>query len=353
MTDDRPTKTSRLVIPICCLILIVCLGASVSSLPRLAVEHAANCGICHVDPNGGGMRNEFGNQSIALQELCFPQTKRLVEDKATSPVVSEALQVGFDFRHTLDDNGTFTREQTDAYVSVRPLRMFSYQIRVDKEGLSENYALLWLHGQDYFIKAGRFQPTFGLQNIDSYAFNRRLTGNRREMYLDGLSVGGEFFDVLNVSAEVFNTNDRDVFGFRLYAPWKLGPFSCMAGTSLRLAKKLDGSYGDFPHAKAVFGGLSFGPFTAMGELDLVGQSNDTLITYGALTVGIMHGLYLQGEYDFFDGDRRYAGGVDEFFRVGLDLYPLPFVELRPEYTRHTRGYRENEDDFLLRLHVGY
>ncbi len=353
MTADRPTKTTRLLTPICCLVLIVCLGASVSSLPRLAVEHVANCATCHVNPNGGGMRNEFGNQSIALQELCFPQTKKLVEGQSTTPVVNEALQIGFDFRHTLDDDGTFTREQTDAYVSVRPFKIFSYQIRMDKEGLSENYALLSLHGQDYFIKAGRFQPAFGLQNIDSYAFNRRLTGNHREMYLDGLSVGGEFLDMLNLSAEVFNTNDRDVFGVHLYAPWKLGPFRCMAGTSVRLSKKLDGSHGDFPHAKAVFGGLSIGPFAAIGELDLVGQSNDTLITYGALTAEIMPGLYLQGEYNFFDGNRDYAGGVDEFFRVGLDLYPLPFVELKPEYTRYTRGHREDEDDFLLRLHVGY
>jgi hypothetical protein len=120
-----------------------------------------------------------------------------------------------------------------------------------------------------------------------------------------------------------------------------------------MSERINGKTGDFPHIRALFGGLSWNRFTLMGEADLVGFSSDTLITFANLTTRLTYGLYLVGEYNFFDGDRHVLGDVDEFVRLSCEVFPLPFVEVRPSYTYYTRGALEETDDFFVQVHLGY
>ena len=302
------------------------------------------------------MRTEFGNVSVAANELTLPQTKKLVAAHVNSPRVSDNLLIGFDSRHLIFDNGRIFRMQTDVLAAFTPFDNFNYQIRFWEDGTTENFVLLYLDDEKYNLKAGRFYPAFGLRNADHKAFARERTGHGSNVYLDGLSVGADF-NGLNLVGETFNEQEQTILGGHAFYNVFLEPISLLAGSSVRWSEKKEDEGGPsnrtFPHAKSLFGGINYDRFTLMGDLDLVGKSNDTLIFYSNFTTRLAYGLYLIGEYNFFDGDRSLKSGVDEFVRVSVELFPLPFVELRPSYTYYTRGALEDQDDFFVQVHFGY
>ena len=346
------TKSRTLVKGMVAAGMVLLIAAGVSSLPRLSVEHSLPCRTCHINPNGGGMRTEFGNQAVALNELCLQSTKKIVASKALSPRIAPSLLIGFDSRTLLMDDGTILRMQTDAFADITPFSQFHYVLRFGQHGITESYGLSYFADERYYFKAGRFYPVYGLRDADHTAFVRSRTGHSPEMYLDGLSVGGDFRGV-NVVAEGFDVGGRGVLGAHVYGTRSLPPFGLLAGASLRWSEKVDFSNGPFPHARAVFGGVSWNRLTLMGEMDLVGRSPDTIVAYANLTARLMYGLYLVGEYNFFDGDRSHQSGIDEFIRVSTELFPLPYVEVRPSYTYYTRGYLEKTDDLFIQFHLGY
>jgi hypothetical protein len=332
--------------------LLIFLTSTVVSLPRLAVEHGVSCQTCHISPGGGGMRNEFGNHSVALNELCFPTTKEAFLERYKAPRISESVSYGFDARYLVFDDGRVFRMQTDVYIAMEPLRDFFYQVRFWENGINEHYAIAYFSDQRYFVKAGRFAPTFGLHPVDHKSFIRERTGHGSNVYVDGIAVGGEIFRV-NFAVELFNPDQRVTLGLHAYHNCFVGPVGYLIGVSFKDPEWSNGTTGKFPDSRSLFGGLNYDRFTLLGEINLSGQGSDTAMMYTSLTTRIEHGLYIVGEYNFFDGDRKVKSGVDEFVRLSVEFYPIPFVQLRPSYTYYTKGLLQDEDDLFLQLHVGY
>jgi len=344
------TKLASVLIPLTILALL----ATVTALayPRLSVEHGDACKSCHFNPAGGGARTEFGNYTTALNELTFPQTKAAIVKRYRKPRIADNLILGFDTRHLLFQNGRIFRMQTNVYLTAEPFKQMYYHMRIGESGISESYALLTFKDEKYSVQAGRSYPAFGLHNDDHQTFSRIRSGILTNQYLDGIALGVEQAGV-NLIAQYFYQGQRGVYGLHAYRAGTVGSLGYLAGGSLRLSEEFGGSNGQFPTARAIFGGLSLNRFTALGELDFNGKHGDTVITYGALYGRIQYGLWLVGEYNFFDGDRHLASGVDEFVRLSAEIYPMPFVELRPSLTYYTRGYRDNQHDWFLQLHFGY
>jgi hypothetical protein len=344
------TKSRSVLFPIFALAGLI--AATAIAYPRLAVEHGDSCKSCHINPTGAGARTEFGNYSVALNELTLPQTKEIVAKRYKRSRIGESLIFGFDMRHLLFSDGRLFRMQTDVYLTAEPFKDMFYHIRLGEHGVFENYALVTFKDEKYYLKAGRFYPTFGLHNDDHQAYVRERSGFGPLEYLDGAAIGVEQFGV-NFSAEFFNQEQRGIYGLHAFRAGSVGPLGYLAGTSLRLAEEHGGSTGQFPTARALFGGLSFNRFTALGEVDLNGKHVDTVIYYGALYGRVEYGLWLVGEYNFFDGNRHVASGVDEFVRLSAEFYPIPFFELRPSLTYYTRGFRDNQHEWFLQIHFGY
>lgn len=339
---------SRLAIPVVSL-LCIC-TASLIAFPRLSVEHSEPCKNCHFSPSGAGARTEYGNFSTAFNELTLPQTKKLLESHYKKPRIGDALIIGFDMRYlVLEDWRTF-RMQTDGFLTVEPLRNVFYHLRAGQNGVSENYGMLTFADNAYSVRFGTFTPAFGLHNEDHNSFNRIRTGNGPEVYLDGLGLAAHTFGGETV-VEVFNPNGQGILNLYGFRAVPVGPLGVMLGASWRLAE----SGGALPDAKGVFGGISWDRFTAMGEIDLVGEGNESFVFYGNLTTRIEYGLYLVGEYNFFDPDRHIESGADEFLRFSVDFYPIPFVQLRPSYTYYPDDgdVIDHTDEFFLQFHIGY
>ena len=298
------------------------------------------------------MRNEYGNHSIALNELTLQATKKYLLARARSPRLSDAVSFGFDTRTLIFKDLSVLRMQTDFYLNVEPIKGFSYLFRLGQNGISENYGLWSGDQQKAYVMAGRFVPAFGLHQQDHTSFNRQLTGHGPGSYLDGVEVGARASGV-NFSLGVYDNNSRGVYIAHAYRVGYLEPIGYIAGASVQYSETINGSNGTVPHAKAIFGGLSYDRFTALGELDLIGRANDSLISYGQLSARVIYGLYLVGEYNFVDPDRSTVSGVNEYVRFSTELYPIPFVELRPSYTRYTRGFNAGGSDYFLMVHFGF
>ena len=340
----------RVICPSVLLLLLV--TATLYSLPRLSAEQAVACRTCHINPNGGGARTEFGNHSVAFHELCLPQTKKLVEKRFNRPRLSESVLIGFDSRYLLHKSGHLLRMQTDAFVTFEPLKDFYYHFRFWENGINENYALLYFDEQKYYAKAGRFAPAYGLRMDDHKSFVRERLGFGSNLYRDGLSLGADVKGT-NFVGEIFIPENRLVYTIHIFRPGYLSPFSYLAGLSARFAETKNGNTGEYPHTRGIFGGVSFDRFTLLSELDIAGKGNDSVLTYASLNTRIEYGLYFIAEYNFFDPDKHAASGVEEFVRFSLELYPLPYVQLRPSYTYYTKGILKDEDDYFLIFHVGY
>jgi hypothetical protein len=339
------------------LVLCAILITTILALPRLAAEHAVACKQCHINPNGGGARNEFGNHAVAFEELCLQSTKKLLADKYKQPRVSEALLVGFDSRWLIFDDPRILRMQSDLYLTFTPFRNFNYHLRLGPVGgntvqVSEQYALMTFKDIKYWIKAGTFYPSFGLRQDDHTSYTRTKTLHLPNSYWDGISVGAEVHDV-NLTAEAFNQNGQGIYNLHAFRAGYLNPLGYLIGGSWQQSERVNGATGNYPRAKALFGALNWDRFTVLGEGDLIGATNDSVAIYGAATARLTWGLYLTGEYNFFDPDRHLKTGTEQFVRLSIDFYPIPFVKIRPSYTHYTPSYLGERDDFFVQLHIGY
>ena len=67
------------------------------ALPRFGVQNGTSCIACHVNPTGSGLRNDYGSNVVALEEL--PLERWL--DKGNEDwdgYIGDHLQIGGDFR---------------------------------------------------------------------------------------------------------------------------------------------------------------------------------------------------------------------------------------------------------------
>lgn len=74
---SRITELSMRIPPLVVFVLIfgVLIISSAVSFPKLAVEQGTTGVKCHVNPNGGRARNEYGNHAVGFNEFCRPSTK--------------------------------------------------------------------------------------------------------------------------------------------------------------------------------------------------------------------------------------------------------------------------------------
>ncbi|MDF1544615.1 MAG: hypothetical protein P1R58_05885, partial [bacterium] len=267
------------------------------SLPRLSIEQGAACGECHISPSGAGMRNEFGNYSVAFSELALPQLKNKVSQEYVSPRVAPSLLVGFDSRYLIFDDGTIFRMQTDAFLNFEPLKEIQYQLRIGEDPVGEFRAfesfMLFKPSSHLFVKAGRFAPSFGLHVDDHKSFVRDRTGNGSNPYLDGFAIGGKL-GRFHSALEFFNPSDVGTINWHSYAVGEYGSVGYMGGASLRFGESRSGLDSGLPDNRALFGGLNYDRYTIMGEYDLVGSYSEARAVYGSVTTRLEYGLYLIG-----------------------------------------------------------
>lgn len=335
------------------IVAVLLTSISIYSLPRLATEQGTPCVTCHVQPDGGGMRNEYGHHSVGFNELTLQSTKRLFTPYKFRPVISENLGYGLDYRMLYLERGDFFRMQTDFYLSLELLDGFSYNLTVGPSNIKYSNLLIKLKDSKYWIRVGRFYPAYGLSDPDHNAYVRTVPQLAPELAVDGISVGGRFFGGSNIFVEFYEPGGQRVATLHSFRAGRLGPVGFLTGLSWRQSEEVNGSYRNFPIARSLFGGLSYDRFTLLAEAGSVGKGNEQKVFYTQLATRIVWGLYLLSEYNYHDPDWDVRSGTNQFYRLSLEFFPVPFVELRPSLTYNAEGPREEEVDWFIQLHLHY
>ncbi|MDP4198952.1 MAG: hypothetical protein Q8922_06735 [Bacteroidota bacterium] len=256
-------------------ILLCCFGASASSLPRFALRGGeVDCRGCHVDPTGGRMRTQ-GGDNFAMNRL--PMWERGPKFSAN---IGDAIRIGVDMRsqylyfgdHTTADfvipghDSVLARhilrdttvkasgalemalpiyvsaklsESIEAFVKVNPI--VSPLVSTTWEG----YGIIhFVHSSgeffdagaivgDAYFKVGAFYPAFGIRFDDHTVYTRG--GNAsfsgfgpaglfwQPNYVDeGIELGAELFDHAFITADFLNGNEA---GASLFKNDPLGPYA--------------------------------------------------------------------------------------------------------------------------------
>lgn len=339
-------------------------AAPAAAEPYLAVQEGYKCNVCHVNPTGGGLRNDFG---LIYAKLLLPAETVDNAIDSWSGKLTDRLRVGGDLRadwtrdtapHTPSQQA-FALEQFRVYadLSILPDRLGIYvdeQVAPNGSQDEEAYVRYGTTTDGFYIKGGQFYLPFGWRLQDQSAFVREVTGISMSTPDKGVELGYEHtawsaqFDFTNGAANASTGSGYQVTSQVVYTMpiWRVG----IAGASTQ------SSVGD-RRMGGLFAGLKTGPIAWLAEGDIV--HDDSL--GGTLAAGLLegdwrirkgHNLKLTAEYS--DPDRAVRNNQQTRYSIVYEYTPLPFLQLRAGY-RHYFGIPQNNEEnqqlILFELHA--
>lgn len=330
-------------------------GASTASFaePYLAVRQGLKCVACHVNPTGGGLRNDFG--TVFAQQV-LPQ-HRPGDGPVFTGKISDLLRLGADLRTgwsgtTIPNQQSqrkFELNQARVYgeVTLIPQRLALYVDELVAPGSAQTQEAYLRYGntsEGWYVKGGKFYLPFGWRLQDNTAFVRQLTGINMAAPDEGFEIGYEkpqWSAQLAVSNGAGNAGEGSGHQAVAQVAWvhsamRLG---VAAGTT-------DSDRGD-RRMGGVFAGFRTGRFAWLGEADLVrdeGYADGPRSGVSALgevnwSIRDGHNLKLTGEY--FDPDRHLDEDEQNRWSLVYEVTPLPFLQLRAGYRRY-EGIPQND-----------
>ena len=340
-------------------------AAPAEAEPYLAVMTGYKCNVCHVNPTGGGLRNEFG---VTYAKVLLPaETVDNTLDDWTGKV-TDRLRVGGDLRAdwtrvttpNSPSQQSFQLEQFRVYadLTIIPDRLGLYvdeQIAPNGSINEEAYVRYGNTKDGFYIKGGQFYLPFGWRLQDQTAFVQQVSGINMTTPDKGIELGYEHaawsaeFDVTNGAANATTGSGYQVTTQVVYTKpiWRVG----IAGSSTQ------SNIGD-RRVGGLFAGLRTGPIAWLAEADLV--RDESLPGGRTLTGGLLegdwrllkgHNLKLTAEYE--DPDRSVSNDQQTRYSIVYEYTPLPFLQVRAGY-RHYFGIPQNDQQnqqlVLFELH---
>jgi len=336
--------------------------------PYLAVQEGYKCNVCHVNPTGGGLRNNFG--TLYAKTLLPAQNAGGALD-AWSGRLIDAVRIGGDLRAEWSQSSVpnspsqqqFGLEQFRLYadVEVIPDRLGLYIDEQVAPNASQNMEAYVRYGNSHdglYFKGGQFYLPFGWRLQDQTAFVREVTGISMTTPEQGVEMGYELaawsaqLDLTNVPASGPAAKaGHQVTGQAVYVQplWRLG-----AATSLTQSDAGNRRVG------GLFAGLRTGPVGWLGEYDLV---RDESFPGGRSLRGglfeadwrILKGHNLKLTAESYDPNRAVRENQQIRYSFVYEFTPIPFLQLRAGYRRY-RGIPqsnvENQRLSFVELH-GY
>lgn len=333
--------------------------------PWMAVQSGGKCMVCHVNPTGGGKRNEFGH-IYGLNTL----TAETVTDYSNVAKLTDRVSFGGDLRvnavATQIPNQTnkfvFESEEILFYVEtvLIPGRLtFYFDERLGPGGASnrELYGLYWFRDRSVYLKAGRMFLPYGLRLEDDTAFIRQVTGINYNTPDDGMEIGLELdhwsmsLAITNGTAGGSETNKGKQYSLLasyVEQAWRAG-FSYNFNDVNDEDRTMTG----------VFAGLRTGIFNWLAEIDVIiddgavgGQLKQNVALF-EVNAMLNKGHNIKASYEYFDPSRSLA--ENERTRISLvwEWFPMPFTQLSIG-VRDSSGIPQNDlqntTEWFVQLH---
>jgi hypothetical protein len=330
------------------------------AVPRYSAQYNQSCVLCHVNPSGGGARSLYGAQFFSYTELAAKETP-FEEVERVQPMLNDQVQVGFDMRTMFYGTdqppaNSFLQMQGDLYVVFQ----FNPQwtLFVDK-GLYNGFEI-WGMGHilpyNGYVKAGRFVPPYGLRLADHKAFIRDKLGMGAAFRETGAEIGFHpqkftlAVAVTNSTSQLIDTDETKAVTGRMDFRFPVSEVLVWVGTSER--------YQDISGVEDFigggYGGLNYGIFSVMGELDYrVTGEVSSLVGFVEGSVRLKRGVTLKTEYDFYDPDLDYQSGAESMVVVGAEIVPLGFLEFIPNVRYYDISPGDDNDYYVgeIQFHI--
>ena len=359
--------------------LFLIMSVLLNALPRFALQEGTSCNLCHVDPNGGSLRNDYGI-TVASSELSRSQGSDRIANY--TGMINEHLRVGGDVRflnyNTIDEGqlkSAFFPMQADIYFHLKLNNNAGIFTKIGvrkKSTLSTEYwALLSNLPQNAWVRVGRTLPNYGLRVDDHTSFirggnfSRTILGLEKEglifgPYLDPpaiLELGVPMFgglqwtssistSIINNSEELNNlTTQFNYTGSINDNITYMGGFSYMQEDNFNML--------------GISGGISFSDFTWTFEIDQAKNwinGNTSLALYDEIAWEIIQGVQLIGKYDFFDPKTDWQTGSISRYTFGAEIYPLNIMEIKLQ-ARFNQLDQDNsttpDPEYLIQTHFWF
>jgi hypothetical protein len=335
------------------LLLAACVPRLACAEPYLAVQAGQPCATCHVNPGGGGMRNNFGT---LWGQTTLPARTLTPPGGPWTGEFGQYVAIGADLRSEaalLEEPGADAGTSLDlrslrAYLDLRviPGRLDLYIDQRLAPGTSSN-AEAWLRvntsDRRFYLKAGQLYLPFGLRLQDDGAFIRERSNINFNTPDRGIEAGfsgtrwNAQLAVSNGTAGAPEVDQGKQWSLRseyVHPRWRAGAsfnYNDFDGTARRM--------------HGVFAGLKTGPVAWLAEVDALidsGPGPDRQGWAGLVEANWMvrkgHNLKLTAERQDPDQDVS----ADRRSRLSLlwEYTPIPFLQLRA-------GVRQYDDDAEL------
>ena len=351
-------------------LLIIILTGTLWAVPRYAMESGSSCILCHIDPSGGGLRNDYGI-AYGLDDLA-----RKTPDKISgyAGIILKHFQIGGDVRiQSVSKN----KGDVPSGLAIFPMQAnIQMKTEVGKVIALAQLATLQsdlgfqirLNGFNGYVKTGIGKPSFGLKLDDHTVFTRGgnirlIHGNHRE--------GMPFLPVLKNAPFLelghYKGNTHYSFGMikgylyeksessygRLEHFFSNGSLNKMIGASFfretTAAKDLQ--------MVNLFGGLNRGNLSWMGEVTVAENlvSDRSIASYSELTLKVKKGFTILARIDFFDESMIYTEDAIRRTTFGLNYVPLPLVDIKFQIrsTQLSGIVPSKGIEFLSQLHLWF
>jgi hypothetical protein len=359
--------TPRLLVLLATLYALLCASA-LRAEPYLAVQEGYKCNVCHVNPTGGGLRNDFGTM---YSKLLLPAQAIAPEFDKWNGKVGDVLKVGGDLRadysrvtapSTPASQG-FQLEQFRVYgdLTIIPDKLGIYvdeQIAPNGSQNEEAYVRLGsTQNHGFYFKGGQFYLPFGWRLQDQTAFVRELTGINMTTPDRGVEVGWEQthwsaqLDFTNGAANTGGGTGHQFTGQVVYnrPVWRVG-----------IAASAEQADAGNRRMGGLFAGLKTGPVAWLGEVDMV--HDDSFAGGRTLAAALFEGDWrirrghnLKGTIDYEDPDRHVPENQMARYSLIYEYTPISYLQVRGGF-RYFRGIpqapQENQRQLLVELH-GY
>ena len=352
------------------------------ALPRFAIQNDSSCMACHVNPTGSGLRNDYGSNVVALEEL--PLERWL--DKGNEDwdgYVSDHLQVGGDFRlqgiwYNESDSirkSAFFPMQADIYTHLKLNDNASIFTKIGVRGSgslsTEYWALLSNLPLNAWLRVGRTLPNYGLRVDDHTSFIRggNLGKTRVGLEKEGffftpylpppviVEMGAQLPRSLHWSSSVSTSirhqhEEINNFTTKLIQTGLVGEeIKYRAGISYMQEENFT--------ILGISGGLSFGDFTWTFEADQAENwiiGNTSMALYDEIAWKIIQGVHLIGKYDFFDPNTNLQDGSVSRYTLGAEIYPLNIMEIKLQVRINQVdlvNYETPDPEYLIQSHFWF
>jgi hypothetical protein len=335
------------------------------ALPRFSSITNIKCQNCHIDPNGGGMRNYYGAAMYGRETLPVRTWSNDSTMNDFTTRLNDFISFGMDMRTLFlyqqqRNYASFNQMQGDIYLSARLANNILLSVTKTIFNDIEMFGIAQILPANGYVKIGRFTPAYGTRIDDHTSFIRSKTVfplYRRDD--TGIEVGISPAS-LTWNAGVFNGESGGdpsngwirLITTRAETIFRLDNLNCSLGGS---AWYNNGKFG----ALTMYGGFAsvrYKDVTIHTELDFKKDQTtlgtNEFISYIEINYLLLDGVDLKLMYDFYDPDIDYKTGSEARYSIGAEFFPLPGIELRPMYRilATTPGdLRQNEFDVLMHL----